>query len=130
MYSFSDRSRKKLSTCHPQLQGLFNEIIKHHDCSILCGHRSEEDQNDAFSKNLSKLEYPNSKHNRLASRAVDVVPYPIDWNDRERFVYFAGLVKGVAIQMGIGIRWNGDWDSDNDLKDQNFMDLPHFELSP
>ena len=26
------------------------------------------------------------------SRAVDVVPYPIDWDDRERFHLFAGFV--------------------------------------
>jgi peptidoglycan L-alanyl-D-glutamate endopeptidase CwlK len=42
--------------------------------------------------------------------------------------YFAGFVKGVASQMGIPIRWGGDWNSDNNLKDNKFDDLPHFEL--
>ena len=42
---------------------------------------------------------------------------------------FGGFVKGVASQKGIKIRWGGDWDSDNDLHDQNFIDLPHFELA-
>jgi len=63
------------------------------------------------------------------ARAVDVVPYPIDWDDREGFYAFGGFVKGVASQKGIKIRWGGDWDSDNDLHDQNFIDLPHFELA-
>ena len=57
-----------------------------------------------------------------------LAPYPIDWNDKERFYFFAGYVKGIASQMGIELRWGGDWDSDNQLHDQTFMDLPHFEL--
>ena len=35
---------------------------------------------------------------------------------------------GVASQMGIKIRWGGDWDRDTDLSDNRFNDLPHFEL--
>ena len=30
--------------------------------------------------------------------------------------------------MNIKIRWGGDWDSDNIMKDQTFNDLPHFEI--
>jgi hypothetical protein len=30
--------------------------------------------------------------------------------------------------MNIKIRWGGDWDSDNIMKDQTFNDLPHFQL--
>ena len=41
---------------------------------------------------------------------------------------FAGYVQGVAEQLGIKIRWGGDWDSDFDFKDQTFNDLVHFEL--
>ena len=76
----------------------------------------------------SQLEYPKSRHNLVPSMAVDVCPYPIDWNDRERFSYFAGYVRGVAAGMGIDIRWGGDWDSDGEVKDNSFDDLPHFEL--
>ena len=72
--------------------------------------------------------YPNSKHNKLPSKAVDVAPYPIDWNDPDRFYHFAGYVRGIAEGMGIKIRWGGDWNGNFDLKDQNFYDLPHFEL--
>ena len=42
--------------------------------------------------------------------------------------YFAGVVKGIASQMGIGIRWGGDWDMDTEVKDNRFDDLVHFEL--
>jgi len=64
----------------------------------------------------------------LPSLAVDVAPYPIDWNDRERFCYFAGYVKGIAKSLGTELRWGGDWDRDTQVKDNNFDDLPHFEL--
>ena len=33
----------------------------------------------------SKLSWLESKHNCEPSRAVDIAPYPIDWDDRERF---------------------------------------------
>lgn len=62
------------------------------------------------------------------SRAIDAAPYPIDWNDRERFVFFAGHVIAAGKAMGVDIRWGGDWDGDKDLRDQTFMDLVHFEL--
>jgi hypothetical protein len=63
-----------------------------------------------------------------SSRAVDVAPYPIDWNDTRRFDHFAGIVVGIAHRSGVKIRWGGNWDRDNDLNDQNFNDLVHFEL--
>lgn len=128
MPTFGKTSRKRLSQCDPRLQQLFNEVIKNYDCSILQGHRSEEEQNRYFDEGKSKVRYPNSKHNSKPSRAVDVAPYPLDWNNTNRFYHFAGCVQGIATQMGIKIRWGGDWDSDKDFSDQNFNDLPHFEL--
>jgi len=74
------------------------------------------------------LKYPTSKHNTYPSLAVDVMPYPIDWRDLYRIYYFVGYARGVANQMGIPIRCGADWDGDFNLKDQNFHDLPHFEL--
>ena len=59
---------------------------------------------------------------------VDVVAYPIDWNDRERQTLFAGYVLGLAKSMGITLRWGGDWDRDTDVQDNKFDDLMHFEL--
>jgi len=128
MPSYSRRSSNKLKTCHPDLQRLFNEVVKHFDCTIICGHRSEEEQSDAYYSGRSRLRYPESKHNKQPSLALDVAPYPINWNDKERFYYFAGVVKGIATQMNIPIRWGGDWDTDTDVHDQTFFDLPHFEL--
>lgn len=128
MYSFSKSSQIKLSSCHPKLQELFSEVIKYYDCTVIQGWRSNEEQNEYFRTGRSKLRGGQSKHNASPSLAVDVVPCPIDWNDYKRFYYFGGLVKGIASSLKIPIRWGGDWDSDNNFKDQTFHDLPHFEL--
>ena len=128
MPKFGKRSQERLNTCDEDLIALFQEVVKYFDCSVLEGHRGEEKQNKYFNEGKSKLKYPKGRHNRKPSNAVDVVPYPVDWNDREQMTYFAGFVKGVAYKMGIPIRWGGDWNNNNDLKDNNFDDLPHFEL--
>ena len=128
MPAFGERSRNNLETCHGDLQKLFNEVIKHFDCSVICGHRGQEEQDRAFHDGRSKLKFPQSKHNKMPSLAADVVPYPIDWNDTRRFYMFVGIVRGVAAMMNIPVRCGADWDGDMEIKDQNFHDLPHFEL--
>lgn len=128
MPNYSSRSTKELATCDERLQLVFNEVIKRFDCSILKGHRKKEEQDEKYRLGLSKVQYPNSKHNFFPSLAVDVAPYPVDWRDRERFHYFAGYVVGTAISLGVRIRWGGDWDKDTQVKDNAFDDLPHFEL--
>jgi peptidoglycan L-alanyl-D-glutamate endopeptidase CwlK len=98
------------------------------DFSVLEGHRDAERQADLFHRGLSKLQWPNSKHNREPSEAIDIAPWPIDWRDTQRFYHLAGIVRTIAGEHEITLRWGGDWDSDFDLRDQNFMDLAHFEL--
>ena len=128
MPKFGKTSKRRLATCDDGLQNLFYEVVKYFDCSIIIGHRGEKDQNKAFDEGKSKVRYPKGKHNSNPSTAVDVAPYPIDWDDKDRFIYFGGFVKGVALEMGIPLRWGGDWDNDTQLKDQKFNDLVHFEL--
>ena len=128
MPRFGKRSIGRLQTCDQKLQELFYEVVKHFDCSIIEGHRGEERQNKAFADGKSKVKYPNGKHNKFPSVAVDVAPYPIDWSDRDRFHYFGGFVLGVAKEMGMNIRWGGDWNQDTHTKDNKFDDLVHFEI--
>lgn len=128
MARFGKKSLKNLSEAHPQLQRLFKEVIKQFDCSIIEGHRGQKEQDDAFHAGRSKVKFPNSKHNSVPSMAVDVIPYPVSWEDKERFCLFAGYVLGIANSMSIKIRWGGDWNGNKDMKDQSFSDLPHFEL--
>ena len=128
MPRFSKRSKQRLSTCDERLQKLFKEVVKEFDCTIIEGYRNKAKQDSAYNSGHSKVRYPNGKHNKTPSVAVDVAPYPIDWKDRERFNYFAGYVLGVASQMGYKVRWGGDWDMDTEVDDNKFDDLVHFEI--
>ena len=128
MPKFGKRSKERLATCDERLQKVFNEVINYVDCSVLEGHRGEREQNKYFAEGKSKVQYPLGRHNAKPSRAIDVVPYPIDWNDRERFHLFAGFVLGIAYSMDISLRWGGDWNQNFEVDDNNFDDFPHFEL--
>jgi len=128
MAKFGKKSRERLATCDKRLQDVFNEVIKTVDCSVLEGHRSEKRQNRLLKEGKTKVAYPKGRHNSLPSNAADVVPYPIDWKDRERFHLFAGFVIGVASRMGITLRWGGDWNMNFEVDDNKFDDFPHFEI--
>lgn len=129
MPKFSTRSKERLSTCDQRLFDLFSDVVEHFDCTVLVGHRTEAEQDEAFRTGHSKLKWPKSKHNHTPSLAVDVAPYPIDWKDRERFTYFAGFVLGMATTRGIRIRWGGNWQMDTMLRNNTFDDLVHFEIA-
>ena len=128
MPRYSKRSKERLATCDEKLQGVFNEVIKHVDCSILEGHRSKERQNKLYDEERTKVRYPDGRHNADPSKAVDVTPYPVNWEDRERQTLFAGFVLGIARGMGLRLRLGGDWDQDFQVMDNRFDDFPHFEI--
>ena len=128
MPKFGKNSKKQLLTCDYRLQQVFEEVIKKVDFSVLEGHRDERTQDRLFEEGKTKVRYPKGRHNAEPSRAVDVVPYPVDWEDRERFHLFSGFVLGVAYRMGISLRWGGDWNQNFEVDDNNFDDFPHFEL--
>lgn len=131
---YSKNSVERLSSCHKDLQVIFNEVIKYFNNSIITGHRNEEEQRKAYLQGNSKLNWPQNKHNKLPAMAVDAMPYPIDWRDTSRMYYFAGLVKGITFllrqqgKISHGVRFGGDWDSDTEVQDNRFNDLVHFEL--
>ena len=128
MAKFGRKSRERLATCDENLQKVFNEVIKHVDCSVLEGYRNKERQEKLFKEGKTKLHYPSGNHNSNPSNAVDVTPYPVNWADRERQTLFAGFVLGLARGMGIRLRWGGDWNMNFEVKDNRFDDFPHFEL--
>lgn len=135
MYSFSILSNFHLrNQVHPDLQRLFSEVGKLINCTIIGGIRTPEEQQEEVAE--GKSETLASQHLAQAdglSHAIDAAPYPQRWDDpkwKEDLYYFGGFVLGVASQMGIGIRWGGDWKRDNDPENNGFEDLDHFELAP
>lgn len=129
---FSKKSLERLEGVHPFLVDLCFKVLQHWDCTVIYGRRSIAEQQHLFQEELTKtmnswhLEQPDGY-----AYAVDLAPYPIDWDDTNRFYYFAGLVMALAketLPEGYYLRWGGNWDRDYDLDDQKFMDLVHFEL--
>ena len=131
-HKFGKRSLEKLEGVHPLLVDLCFKVLQHWDCSVLYGRRSLAEQQELYEAGKSKtmnswhLEQPDGY-----AYAVDLAPYPINWDNKKRFYYFAGVVTTLAKEMlpeGYYLRWGGNWDGDEDLDDQHFMDLVHFEL--
>jgi len=158
MYRLGTRSRQKLDECHPIFKVILEDLIQYIDFSIIEGHRGREAQELAYSKGLSQLHFGFSKHNSQPSDAIHVVPYPIDWGELSllelyegvkrgdisldefveklhkwrvaygRFAFLAGQIIATGRKYGAIIRWGGDWDSDGELRNNNWNDLGHYEL--
>lgn len=122
MYKFSKRSKDRLRSCDDRLVHICEAVLARQemDFSVSCGYRNKEDQNKAFEQGRSKAKWKQSAHNHYPSKAVDIAPYPIDWNDKYRFKKLADLMKEEAEKRSISITWGGDW--------QYFYDGVHFQL--
>lgn len=126
MPKFSLRSKERLATCHPDIVKVCENVIKTYDIAILEGHRGKADQEKYFKEGKSKLHFPKSKHNALPSHAVDIAPYPIDWDNVERFRTMWEVFNAVAQQLRecgeitAHFDWGGNW--------RNFKDYPHIEI--
>lgn len=120
MPSFGRLSLERLKTCDPRLQDVAHAAIIRVNFSVACGHRGEQEQNEAFARGFSKLVYPKSRHNTSPSQAMDLVPWPVDWNNIEAFKGLAKIVLEEAAKLHIPLEWGGDW--------ARFRDLPHYQL--
>jgi peptidoglycan LD-endopeptidase CwlK len=126
--TLNDTSLHKLATCDDRLQALVTAVAARIPCVVLEGHRGQQAQDAAYAAGKTKLRWPHGNHNATPSRAVDLAPAPVDWNDRERFTLFAGFVLGTAAAQGVSLRWGGDWNGNFNVADNSFDDLVHFEL--
>ena len=124
MPKFGKKSLAQLRGLDSGLVNVLNQSIKHFDFSVIEGMRSLETQTQYVADGVSKT--LKSKH--LEGKAVDIAPYPIDYDDTERFVYLGGFILGVASQLGVKLRWGLDWDMDTYTKDTKFRDIGHFEI--
>jgi len=124
MYRFGKKSKERLKGVDSNLVKVLNELIKIMDVTIIEGVRSKERQEQLLAQGKTKTKY--SKH--ITGKAVDLAPYPINWEDREMFHYMGGMLRGIGQSMELKIRWGGDWDSDGDINDNKFDDLVHVEI--
>ena len=146
MAQFSEASLKKLREVHIDLQTIFLFTVKYFDCSIIYGLRTTEEQQELYAQGRTKpgyiVTYKDGIHKKSKHQdglAVDVIVYHkehphIRWKDERGMYHFAGIVLAFAKilreqgKINSEIRWGGNWDMDDDLYDQTFMDLVHFEI--
>ena len=117
-YKLGTRSKQSLSGVHVDLVAVVEKAIEitEVDFSVIEGIRHIERQRQLVKAGKSTT--LNSRH--ITGHAVDMVPYPVDWEDLERFELMAEAMKLAAEELEIPIVWGGDWKS--------FYDAPHFEL--
>lgn len=81
----------------------------------------------------------NSKHCKQSDgygHAVDICPYPVDWNDLKKFDAIAKalfeaekqLIAEAQIDEDVNLRWGADWDKDGKPRERGESDSPHFEI--
>jgi peptidoglycan LD-endopeptidase CwlK len=119
-FKYGVTSLRRISECHQDLQIIAFELIKVMDVSVICGHRGELEQNKAFDGGFSRVRYPEGKHNKMPSLAIDIAPYPIDWKDLSRFETMCLEIEKISKEKGIKIRLGRDFKS--------LVDWPHVEL--
>jgi len=130
MPRFGKRSKERLRGVDAKLVNVLNEVVKYFDITIIEGLRSQKRQDELVAQGKSKTKF--GKH--VLGKAVDMAPYPIDWQARDDFHLLGGFVLGIASQMGVNVRWGGDWSASSlykgkrTTKDNSFDDLVHFEL--
>jgi peptidoglycan L-alanyl-D-glutamate endopeptidase CwlK len=140
MAKFSAVSLARLAGAHPLLQKIMHAALGKYDFTILQSQRGRADQEKAFRAGNTHAHFGQSAHNWDPAIALDVAPWPIDWNDRGRFIALnkvigcfdpaTGYGYGIAKDMKVPLRWGGDWNFNGILTDEHLVDLPHYELHP
>lgn len=141
VYKLSNKSKERLATCDIRLQKVIEKAITESeiDFGVTCGHRTIAEQQKLYAQGrttkgsiVTQLDgvKKKGKHNYTPSLAVDVVAFidgKVSWEGKYYHTISKAILK-AAKDLGIKIRWGGDWDGDGITSDEKFIDLPHFEL--
>jgi len=138
-YSLGSKSLEKLRGVEPRLISVVLRaiVLTKQDFSVTCGVRTREEQRKLYAQGRTKPGQVvtwtlNSRHFVDADgfgRAVDLAPYPLDWNTPSRFDAIAKAMFQAAKDLGVKIRWGADWDQDGKPRERGESDSPHFELA-
>ena len=138
-YRLSQKSLQKLSGVHPKLQSVVKRAIQltNQDFMVLEGVRTPERQKELYAQGRTK---PGAKvtwtltSNHFVNpktgygHAVDLVPWPVDWNDLKKFDEISQAMFSAAKELGVELRWGADWDRNGKPRERGESDSPHFEL--
>ncbi len=142
-FQYGPSSNAKLDTVHPHLRMIAIRALQRspYDITIVHGWRGEEIQNALFDSHASTKRFPDSRHNKSqdpglpdplkVSDAIDFAPWidgGIPWNETHIFAAIAGLMFAAADELGLKIRWGGDWDTDGNTREHKLQDWGHIEI--
>lgn len=152
-YLLGAKSRERLAGVHPDLVKVVERAIEltAQDFMVLEGVRTDKRQRELYGQGRTVVELRaagvdaalarpsmqkvtwtlKSNHFKQADgygHAVDLVPYPVDWNTISKFDHIADAMAQASKELGIPIRHGADWDMDGKRRERGESDNPHFEL--
>lgn len=101
------------------------------DFSVLEGLRTLQRQRELYAQGRTapgKIVTWTMKSKHLEGKAVDLVPYPLDWNDLKKFDKISKAMFAAAKEQGVKLRWGADWNSNGKPREKGEYDSPHFEI--
>jgi len=127
-YAFGKRSERNMIGLYPNYVKLLRHALARGvmDFAVIDGVRTLEYQKDLYAQGRTKpgkivTWTLNSKHLVQPDgygHAFDIVPYPVDWDDEERFIQLNDLIMSSAKMLDIPIDWGYDlWGTD----------MPHYQ---
>lgn len=130
MYSFSEKSRERLSTVDSRLQEVMERALQLSPIDFgipeYGGLRTAEEQNYLFQTGKSpKTDGYDKKSYHQTGKAVDVYAYvdgKASW-DTEHLAMVATAVLQAACKLGYWVEWGGLW---KDYGEHG--DMPHFQI--
>ena len=137
-YTLGPRSRANLAGVHPDLVRVVEHAIQitRQDFFVVEGVRTPERQSELYAQGRTApgpvvTWTKTSRHFRGVDgygRAVDLVPWPIDWNTPAKFDAIYAAMMAAAEEAGVAVRSGMDWDGDGNPRERGESDSPHFEL--
>ena len=131
-----ERSEKRLEGVNPTLVSIIRRAAKRlpFPLFVVEGLRTRERQAELYAQGRTKPGRKvtwtlHSKH--LEGKAVDLAPLingAIDWADLSKFDQIAKAMQDAAKEVGVAVRWGGNWDMDGQPRERGESDSPHFEL--
>lgn len=138
-YALGPKSVERLAGVHPDLVAVVHRAIalSDQDFLVLEGVRTPARQAELYAQGRTKPGQVvtwtlKSNHFKNAAtgygHAVDLCPYPVDWNTASKFDAIYKAMMRASDELGTPIRSGMDWDRDGVLREAKEHDSPHFEL--
>ena len=123
-YKFGKKSIRLLADVHPDLARVAYRALSLGvmDFTVTTGKRTLEEQARLYAQGRTqpgpKVTWT-MKSNHITGHAIDIAPWPIDWDNETQFAVLAGVMKVAAKLENVELEWGYDlWGKD----------LPHYQM--